>query len=153
MLELLQINPNDVEVQKLLQQIEKRVAKLREALWQTVRKHATVQNCQEYLTKYPGGPHVSQVQSLLAPLLRDVLADRPQDVTVRRLHVAVRTPPQQQLDEKLARQGCQIVNAISGALAGAVLGALVGAVGGWIGGIIAGVIAGVALGVVLENNA
>jgi len=152
-LELLQINPNDVEVQKLLQQIEKREAKLREALWQTVRKHATVQNCQEYLTKYPGGPHVSQVQALLAPLLRDVLADRPQDVTVRRQYVAVRTPPQQQLDEKLARQGCQIVNAISGALAGAVLGALVGAVGGWIGGIIAGVIAGVALGVVLENNA
>ena len=130
-----------------------REAKLREALWQTIRKHASVQNCQEYLTKYPGGPHVSQVQALLAPLFGDMLMTRNQDATLRRQYLAVRTPPQQQLDEKRARQGCQIINAISGAAAGAVLGALVGAAAGWIGGIIAGVIAGIALGIVLEQNA
>jgi hypothetical protein len=152
-LELLQINPNDAEVQRLLQQIEKREAKQREALWQTIRKHATLQNCQEYCRKYPDGPHLAQVHALLAPLLRDALINNSQDKLVRKQYVAVRTPPLQQLDERLALVGCQIISAISGAAGGAVLGALVGAVGGWIGGIIAGIIAGVALGVVLETNA
>ncbi len=152
-LELLKINPNDAEVQKLLQQLEKREERLREASWQAVRRHPTVRNCQEYIANYPAGPHVSQVQALLAPLLRDSLVDRPRDATVRQQYVAIRTPQLQKLDEKLARQGCQIVDAIGGALAGAVLGALVGGVGGWIGGILGGVIAGVALGIVLENKA
>jgi hypothetical protein len=149
--QLIQLQPNDAQLQIALERWEQLERSEDERLWEFSRRQASAEAFRHYLDSFPSGAHVKLAQHMLASglrrsLLQDFAANSRQH-ELRREYLRVRTPTLAEEDDARAllasAVGCAIAGAIGGAFAGIVLGAVDGTIGGLIGGFVGGSLAAI----------
>ena len=144
------MQPNNAQVQNLLQQLKAWQLRQLEQIWATISKRQTVEDFREYLQTYPDCPHADEARRALPSLLRKKLLASPSDRMLRNEYLDQRVPALADDDAEMALRGSRIAYAVATAIAGAIAGAFIGGIT-WLGALPAGVVAGVAVAVFLDR--
>jgi serine/threonine protein kinase len=149
--QLLNLTPNDAQVQKLVQQLAKWEAQQQELGWRAVQQAPTAEKLRSYLRSSPQGVHSQEAKAALAAELRERVLAEPDHLNLRAEYLDLRPDALAEVDQQEASRGVMFAGLAGGAVAGTVAGALGGAIWGPSGALITGVLAGLALAWFMES--